>query len=89
MLSLLQRSSHSLHHVMTRLRSPRRSEEWTSLQSVPSGVHLHGKGRAGVGLVTVVWVMGTELAHSAVASQSLQLRHATPYGAMTVSPMLR
>ena len=43
------------------------------------GVHSYGKGRAGVGLVSAVWVTGTELAHSAVASHSLQLRHATPF----------
>ena len=43
------------------------------------GVHLYGKGRAGVGLVSAVWVTGTELAHSAVASYSLQLHHATPF----------
>ena len=35
--------------------------------------------RVSVGLVSVVWVTGTELAHSAVASHSLQLRHATPF----------
>ena len=43
------------------------------------GVHLCGKGRAGVGLVPAVWVTETELAHSAVTSHSLQLRHATPF----------
>ena len=43
------------------------------------GVHSYGKGRAGVGLVSTIWVTGTELAHSAVASHSLQLRHATPF----------
>ena len=43
------------------------------------GVHLYRKGRAGVGLVSAVWVTRTELAHSAVASYSLQLRHATPF----------
>ena len=43
------------------------------------GVQSYGKGRAGVGLVTAVWVTGTELAHSAVAGYRLQLRHATPF----------
>ena len=43
------------------------------------GVHSYGMGRAGVGLVSAVWVTGTEPAHSAVASHSLQLRHATPF----------
>ena len=43
------------------------------------GVQSHGMGRAGVGLVTAVWVTGTELAHSAVAGYRLQLRHATPF----------
>ena len=42
------------------------------------GVHSYGKGRAGVGLAFAIWVMGTELAHSAIASHSLQLCHATP-----------
>ena len=44
------------------------------------GVHSYGMGRVGDGLVTAVWVTGTELAHSAVASHRLQLRHATPFG---------
>ena len=52
-------------------------------------VHSYGKGRAGVGLITAVWVMGTELAHLAVASYSLQLCHATPYGTSLVSLALR
>ena len=43
------------------------------------GVQSYGKGRAGVGLVSAVWVTGTELAHSAVAGHRLQLRHATPF----------
>ena len=43
------------------------------------GVHSYGKGRAGVGLVSTAWVTGTELAHSAVASHSLQLCHAMPF----------
>ena len=54
-------------------------------------MHLYGKGRAGVGLVSAVWVTGTELAHSAIASHSLQLRHATPlhiFRDMTVLPAL-
>ena len=44
------------------------------------GVHLYGKGRAGDGLISATWVMGTELALVAVASHRLQLRHATPFG---------
>ena len=44
-----------------------------------AGVQLYGKGRAGVGLASAVWVTGTELAHSAVAGYRLQLRHATPF----------
>ena len=54
-------------------------------------VHSYGKGRAGVGLVSAFWVMGTEPAHSAIASHSLQLRHATPlyiFRDMTVPPEL-
>ena len=47
-------------------------------------VHLHGKGRASVGLVTSVWVMGTEPAYLVVMSHRLQLYHATLYGAATV-----
>ena len=43
------------------------------------GVQSYGKGRAGVGFVSAVWVTGTEPAHSAVASHRLQLRHATPF----------
>ena len=43
------------------------------------GVHLYGKGRAGVGIVSAVWVTGTEPAHSAIVSHSLQLCHATPF----------
>ena len=43
------------------------------------GVQSYGKGRAGVGLATAVWVTGTEPAHSAVAGYRLQLRHATPF----------
>ena len=43
------------------------------------GVQSYGKGRAGVGLATAIWVTGTELAHSAVAGYRLQLRHATPF----------
>ena len=43
-----------------------------------AGVHLYGKGRSGVGLISTVWVTGTELAHSVVASHSLQLCHAKP-----------
>ena len=41
-------------------------------------VHLYGKGRASVGLIFAVWGTGTEPAHSAIMSHSLQLRHATP-----------
>ena len=44
-----------------------------------AGVQSYGKGRASVGLVSAVCVMGTEPAHSAVAGHSLQLRHATPF----------
>ena len=51
------------------------------------GVHSYGKGRAGVGLVFAVWVTGTELAHSAVASHRLQLRHATPFFRDTTVPL--
>ena len=42
-------------------------------------VHFYGKGRAGDGLVSAIWVTGTELAHLAIVSHSLQLRHATPF----------
>ena len=52
-------------------------------------VHWYGKGRAGVELVSVIWVMGTEPAHSAVVSHRLHLRHATPYGASLILPVLR
>ena len=41
-------------------------------------VHLYEKGRAGVGLVTAGWVMGTEPALLAVTGHRLQLCHATP-----------
>ena len=44
-----------------------------------AGVYSYGKGRVGVGLVSAVWVTGTELAQSAVAGHRLQLRHATPF----------
>ena len=50
------------------------------------GVHLYRKGRAGVGLVSAIWVTGTELAHSAVGSHSLQLRHAAPFFRDTMVP---
>ena len=50
------------------------------------GVHLYRKGRAGDGLVSTVWVIGTELAHSAVAGHRLQLRHATPFFRDTMVP---
>ena len=43
------------------------------------GVYSYGMGRASVGLVSAVWVTGTELAHSAVAGHKLQLHHATPF----------
>ena len=43
------------------------------------GVHSYGKGRAGDGPVSAVWVTRTEPAHSVIASHSLQLRHATPF----------
>ena len=53
------------------------------------GVHSYGKGRASVELVSAVWVTGTEPAHLAIASHSLQLRHATPFFRdMTVPPAL-
>ena len=55
------------------------------------GVHLYGKGRAGVGLVSAVWVTGTEPAHSAITSHSLQLRHVMPlyiFRDTTVPPVL-
>ena len=52
------------------------------------GVHSYGKGRAGVGLVSAVWVMGTEPAHSAFASHSLQLCHATPFFRDTTLPLV-
>ena len=51
-----------------------------------SGVHSYRKGRVGVGLVSTVWVMGTEPAHSAVASYRLQLRYATPFFRDTTMP---
>ena len=50
------------------------------------GVHSYGKGRAGAGLVSAVWVRGTEPAHSAVASHRLQLRHATSFFRDTTVP---
>ena len=50
------------------------------------GVHLYGKGRVGVGLISAIWVMGTEPAHSAIASHSLQLHHATPFFRDTTVP---
>ena len=53
-----------------------------------AGVHSCGMGRVGDGLVTAVWVTGAELAHSAVASYRLQLRHTMPYRATLVSPAL-
>ena len=53
-----------------------------------AGVHSYRKGRACVELIFAVSVTGTELAHSAVASDRLQLRHVTPYGAPLVSPAL-
>ena len=52
---------------------------------------VRGKGRAGVGLVSAIWVTGTEPAHLAVASHNLQLRHMTPlyiFRDMTVLPAL-
>ena len=49
------------------------------------GVHSYGKGRAGVGLISTVWVTGSKPAHSAVASHKLQLRHVMPYGAPLMS----
>ena len=42
------------------------------------GVHSYGKGRASVGLVTTDWVMGIELALSAIAGHKLRLHHVTP-----------
>ena len=51
------------------------------------GVHSYGKERAGVGLVSAVWVTGTELAHSAIAGHRLQLRHATPFFRDTTVPL--
>ena len=53
-----------------------------------AGVHSCGMGRVGDGLVTAVWVTGTEPAHSVVASYSLQLRHTMPYGATLMLPTL-
>ena len=50
------------------------------------GVHSYGKGRASVGLVSAVWVTGTELAHSAVTGHRLQLRHAMPLFRDTMVP---
>ena len=52
-------------------------------------VHSYGKGRASVGLVSTVWVMGTKPAHLAVVSHMLQLHHTTPYGAPLVLPELQ
>ena len=46
--------------------------------------HSYGKGRIGVGLVTAIWVMGTDPIHLTIASHKLQLCHATPYGAQLV-----
>ena len=51
------------------------------------GVHLYGKGRAGDRLIFAVWVTGTELAHSALASHRLQLCHATPFFRDTTVPL--
>ena len=53
-----------------------------------AGVHSCGMGRVGDGLVTAVWVTGAKLAHSAIVSYRLQLRHAMPYSATLVSPAL-
>ena len=53
------------------------------------GVHSHGKGRASVGLISPIWVMGTKLTHLDVVSHRLKLYHAPPYGAMTVLLALR
>ena len=50
-------------------------------------LHSYGKGRAGVGLVSAVWVTGAELAHSAVAGHKLQFRHATPFFRDTMVPL--
>ena len=50
-----------------------------------AGVHSYGKCRVGVRLVSSVCVTETEPAHSVVVSHRLQLRHATPYGALLVS----
>ena len=50
------------------------------------GVHSYGKGRAGDGLVSAIWVTGTELAHSAIAGHRLQLCHATPFFRDTTVP---
>ena len=50
------------------------------------GVHSYGKGGAGVGLVSAVWVTGTKPAYSTVASHSLQLHHATPFFRDTMVP---
>ena len=54
-----------------------------------AGVHLYGKGRASVRLVSAIWVMGAELAHLAIVSHKLQLHHVMPYGALLVSLALR
>ena len=50
------------------------------------GVHSYGKGRAGDGLVSAVWVTGTEPALVAVVGHRLQLRHATPFFRDTTVP---
>ena len=50
-------------------------------------MHLYGKGRVGDGLVSAVWVIGTELAHSTISGQRLQLRHATPFFRDTTVPL--
>ena len=53
-----------------------------------AGVHSCGMGRVGDELITAVWVMGAEPAHSAIASYRLQLHHTMPYSATLVSPAL-
>ena len=63
---------------------------WVCIRGVTmAGVHLYGKGRASVGLISTIWITGTEPAHLAIARHRLQLRYVTPYGAPLVSPALR
>ena len=52
-------------------------------------VHSYRKGRACVGLITAIWVMGTEPAHLAIVSHRLQLCHGMHYRVPLVLPALR